>query len=54
MGEHLSVRPGLLDVGEGAAGEVHESAVELVNWTGHPIRVIGGTSDCNGSIPKKG
>ena len=49
-GERLSVRPALVDVGEGAPGETRVSAVELVNRTDHEIRIVGGTFDCSCAV----
>ncbi len=46
-GERLSVRPALVDAGEGAPGEMRAASVELVNWTDHAIHVVGGTADCS-------
>jgi hypothetical protein len=46
-GERLSVQPSLVDVGEGEAGALQTATVRLVNRTDHPIRVVGGTSDCS-------
>lgn len=55
--ERLSVYPATLDMGEGTAGKTVESHLELSNRTDHPIRVIGGTSDCSctvlGDLPVK-
>ena len=48
--ERISAHPSLVDVGEGAPGEMREGAVELTNRTDHPIRVIGGTSDCSCTV----
>lgn len=44
-GERVSLYPRLVDVGTGAPGEGREAAFEVVNRTGHPIRLIGGTKD---------
>jgi hypothetical protein len=46
-GERLSIRPRLVDVGEGSAGEYRTETLDLVNRTDQPIRVVGGTSDCS-------
>src|SRR5262249_39798119 len=46
-GERISIRPNLVDVGEGSPGETRVTAVEVVNRTDHEIRLIGGTSDCS-------
>jgi hypothetical protein len=46
-GERLSVRPSLVDLGSGAPGQSVETTVELLNRTGRPVRIIGGTSDCS-------
>lgn len=45
-GERISVRPRLLDMGRGQGGEAREATIEVRNWTGRPVRLIGGTSDC--------
>lgn len=34
-------------MGSGVGGTVLESRVELKNWSGRTIRVVGGTSDCS-------
>jgi hypothetical protein len=44
-GERISLYPRLIDVGTGAPEEVREAAVEVVNRTDHPVRLIGGTKD---------
>jgi hypothetical protein len=44
-GERISLYPRLVDVGTGAPAEEREAAVEVVNRTDHPIRLIGGTKD---------
>jgi hypothetical protein len=46
-GQRLSVYPALLDMGEGAPGETREANIQLQNWTGNPVRLYGGTSDCS-------
>lgn len=46
-GEEVSVRPALVEAGEGAPGERLQASVELVNWTDRTIRIVGGTSDCS-------
>lgn len=49
-GERISVQPRLLDVGEGTPGEQRTVIVELTNWTGNPIQLIGGTADCKCTV----
>jgi hypothetical protein len=44
-GERISLYPRLVDVGIGAPADVREAAIEVVNRTEHPIRLIGGTKD---------
>ncbi len=39
--------PGYVDFGTGRPGEVLEREVSVTNWTGVPVRLIGGTSDCS-------
>jgi hypothetical protein len=46
-GEPVSVSPRFVDVGTGAPGEVKIFQVEVTNWTGKPVRLIGGTNDCS-------
>jgi hypothetical protein len=41
-GERVSLYPRLIDVGTGPPGETREEAVEVVNRTEQPIRLIGG------------
>ncbi len=48
--ERLSVSPPLLDIGEGAPGEIREATLELTNRMDDPIRVFGGTADCSCSV----
>ncbi len=49
-GERLSIFPSLIDMGEGVPGEMRNASVELTNRTDHPIRIIGGTSDCSCTV----
>lgn len=44
-GEALAVTP-YLDFGSGKPGEVLEATATVTNYTGAPVRLIGGTSDC--------
>ena len=44
-GERVSIRPGVLDLGDVAPSEAREVEIEVANWTDHEIRVIGGTKD---------
>lgn len=48
--ERLSISPSMIDMGVGAPGETREAKVELTNRTEHPIRLIGGTSDCSCTV----
>jgi Protein of unknown function (DUF1573) len=45
-GERLSVSPSVVDFGDAPGGETREAAIDLTNRTEHPLRVVGGTSDC--------
>jgi hypothetical protein len=49
-GERLSVRPSLVDVGQGAPGETRAVNMELTNRTQKPISIFGGTTDCSCSV----
>jgi hypothetical protein len=51
-GERLSIRPRLVDVGEGVPGEDRTESIDLVNRTDQSIRVVGGTSDCSCIVTK--
>jgi hypothetical protein len=44
-GERISLYPRLVDVGTGTPEEIREAALEVVNRTDDPIRLIGGTKD---------
>jgi hypothetical protein len=44
-GERISFYPRLVDVGTGYPGEQREETIEIVNRTGHLVRLIGGTKD---------
>ncbi len=46
-GELLSVRPTMVDCGEGIPGAVVQRDIEVANYSDHPVRIIGGTSDCS-------
>ena len=46
-GERVSAEPSSIDLGEARAGERREVGVRLLNRADHPIRIIGGTSDCS-------
>jgi hypothetical protein len=46
-GESITVNPGYLDFGIGQPGSGLEATVEVRNWTDHPVRLLGGTSDCS-------
>ena len=47
MAYRLSVVPALVDVGDGALGELRDITVRVRNWTDEPIRIVGGTADCS-------
>lgn len=47
QGNSISLSPSLVDVGTAPAGAEARQSVALHNWTGEPIRVVGGTSDCS-------
>ena len=46
-GESMSVSPGVVDVGIGKTGDIVKTQVQIGNWTNHPVRVYGGSSDCS-------
>jgi hypothetical protein len=46
-GESLVVDPSLTELGAIHSGETRSFAVSLTNYNNHPVRIIGGTSDCN-------
>lgn len=46
-GDPLILRSSYLNLGEGSSGDVLESQVEVWNRTNHPVRFVGGTSDCS-------
>jgi hypothetical protein len=46
-GDRIVIRPALLDMGEAYSGEELEGTLEVVNRSDRPLRVVGGTSDCN-------
>ena len=54
-GVSITVNPSVTDVGDGHRFEVKTVPVLLVNQTDHPIRIIGGRSDCScvsiGNLP---
>lgn len=39
-----------MNLGGGREGKEVEAAVEIINRTGRPVRVYGGTSDCSGVV----
>lgn len=45
-GDTLIADAGYLDFGTVPAGERQEAPLTVSNWSDHPIRLIGGTSDC--------
>lgn len=46
-GDSAAVADTYLDFGTGAPGEHREATATVHNWSGRPLRVIGGTSDCS-------
>jgi hypothetical protein len=46
-GESLGTDPTVLDFGTGKSGELLSTKVTVRNYTGKPVRLIGGTSDCS-------
>ncbi len=46
-GDTLTVDRTHLDFGHGKAGDVLTQPVLVTNWTGEPLRIVGGTSDCS-------
>jgi hypothetical protein len=49
-GDPVSVSETFVDLGHGTAGQFLQGTIELRNFTDDPIRVIGGTSDCQCAI----
>jgi hypothetical protein len=45
-GETVTVSPAYVDFGAGRPGERLEATVTATNYTGEPVRLIGGTTDC--------
>jgi len=46
-GDTLTVDRSHLDFGHGKPGDVLMQQVTVTNWTGGPLRIIGGTADCS-------
>jgi hypothetical protein len=46
-GETIVVNPGVVELGNGKAGEVRMVSLELTNYHEKPVRIVGGTSDCS-------
>ena len=46
-GQSLDVTPSTLDFGTGKPGEVLTVPLTVRNYSSHPVRLIGGTSDCS-------
>jgi len=46
-GESLRVTPAVLGLGSGTPGTLLTTLVTVRNYTSHPVRLIGGTSDCS-------
>ena len=49
-GDRVSVRPRLVEIGDGAPGEIRLGTVEVTNWTDETVRIFGGTSDCSCTV----
>lgn len=45
-GETVTVSPTDIDFGAGKPGERFEATATVANYTGEPVRLIGGTTDC--------
>lgn len=45
--ETLSIRPSFVDFGDGKPGDELEATVEVGNWSGRPVRLIGAARDCS-------
>lgn len=46
-GDDLTTAPGYLDFGALPPGEGRDATLTVNNWSGQPVRLIGGTSDCS-------
>lgn len=46
-GESLVIDPPVSDVGEGVYGEQREFEIEVRNYSDRPVRILGGTADCD-------
>jgi len=46
-GEIISISPSHVDFGDGEPSTAIGSNVQVTNWSDRPIRLIGGTRDCN-------
>ena len=46
-GDQVTVQPGTVDIGSVPGGQIVTVPVRLANHTTGPLRVVGGTSDCN-------
>ena len=46
-GETVTISESYVDFGIGEPGQTLEATIEVRNWTDHPVRLIGGTSDCS-------
>jgi hypothetical protein len=49
-GERVSISPRLADLGSGLPGDAHSVVIDVWNWTGAPVRLIGGTADCSCTV----
>jgi hypothetical protein len=49
-GERVSISPRLADLGSALPGQSHSVIIDVWNWTGDPIRLIGGTADCSCTV----
>jgi methylamine utilization protein MauE len=46
-GESVVVKPEYVDCGTGKPGDTLEAAIDIHNWSDHPLRIYGATSDCS-------
>lgn len=46
-GETLTADAAFIDMGSGKPGETLTATATVANWTGRPVRILGGTADCS-------
>lgn len=51
-GESVVVKPEYVDCGTGKPGDTLKAVIEVHNWSDHPVRIYGGTSDCSCIVTK--